>query len=347
MKFKFPLLLVMSFISLCSYSQIRYFRGTLSGSNEVPPNSSSGRGTVIVRYDIATNVLDLYGDYQNLSSPAIASHIHHGAPGVSGPVIIPLTNTGDSTGTLSVQSTLPDSLEAELLAGNMYVNVHTDSFPAGEIRAQLAPSTANQTILLAANLQGNQEVPPDTSHGTGHVIVLLNKATGEVNLTGSFQGLTSNAIASHIHRADFGVSGPIIVPLLLSGDTSGTITGTDTLSASDISAMDSGHTYVNVHTDSFPAGEIRGQLISEQRVVFLKGILQGSQEVPPNSSSATGVVIVKYDAATNIIEVFGDYQNLSSPATASHIHQGRAGISGPIFVPLTISGSLTGSIRGS
>src|SRR3954470_8120049 len=188
MKFKFPLLLVLSFISLCSYSQIRYFRGTLSGSKEVPPNSSSGRGTVIVRYDMATNVLYLYGDYQNLSSPAIASHIHHGAPGISGTIIIPLTNTGDSTGTLSIQSTLPDSLETELLAGNMYVNVHTDSFSGGEIRAQLAPSTANQTILLAANLQGNQEVPPDTSHGSGHVIVLLNKATGEVNLTGSFQG---------------------------------------------------------------------------------------------------------------------------------------------------------------
>src|SRR4051812_8370742 len=181
MKFKFPLLLVMSFISLCSYSQIRYFRGTLSGSNEVPPNSSSGRGTVIVRYDIATNSLDLYGDYQNLSAPAIASHIHHGAVGVSGPVIIPLTNTGDSTGNLSIASTLPDSLETELLAGNMYVNVHTDSFPAGEIRTQLRPASASQTILLAANLQGNQEVPPDTSHATGHVVVLLNKATGEVN----------------------------------------------------------------------------------------------------------------------------------------------------------------------
>jgi hypothetical protein len=175
---------------------------------------------------------------------------------------------------------------------------------------------------------------------------LLNKATGEVNVSGSFQGLTSNATASHIHRAVFGVSGTIIVPLLLSGDTSGTITGTDTLSASDISAMDSGNTYVNVHTDSFPAGEIRGQLISEQRVVFLKGILQGSQEVPATSSTATGVVIAKYDAATNIIEVYGDYQNLSSPATASHLHRGRAGISGPIFVPLTIAGSLTGSIRG-
>src|SRR4030095_7875724 len=115
--------------------------------------------------------------------------------------------------------------EAELLAGNMYVNVHTDSIAAGEIRAQLTATTADQTILFAANLQGVQEVPPDTSHAGGHVVVLLDKATGEVNLTGSFHGLTSNALASHIHRATLGVSGPVIMPLLLSGDTSGTITG--------------------------------------------------------------------------------------------------------------------------
>jgi hypothetical protein len=347
MKFKFPLLLLMSFFSLCAYSQVIYFKGTLNGSQEVPPNLSSGRGTVIVKYDTASNIIELFGDYQNLSAPAIASHIHHGAPGSSGPVIIPLNNTGDSTGTLSGTATFPDSLEAELLAGNMYVNVHTDSFPAGEIKAQLTATTADQTILFAANLQGVQEVPPDTSHASGHVVVLLDKATGEVNLTGSFHGLTSNALASHIHRAPLGVSGPIIMPLLLSGDTSGTITGTDTLIASDISAMDSGHTYVNVHSDSFPAGEIRAQLISAQQVVFFKGTLEGSQEVPPNSSLAAGVVIAQYDTATNIIEVFGDYKNLSSIALASHIHQAQFGVSGPIIVPLTIAGTITGSIRGT
>jgi len=347
MKFKFPLLLLVSVVSLCSYSQTRYFKGTFKGSQEVPPDSSLGRGTVIVKYDTATNELELFGDYQNLSSPAIASHIHHGAAGVSGPVIIPLTNTGDSIGTLSVTTTFPDSLESELLAGNMYVNVHTENLPGGEIRAQLLTATADQTIMFSANLQGAQEVPPDTSHATGHVTVLLDKATGEVNLTGSFHGLTSNVSASHIHRSPLGVSGPIIVPLLLSGDTSGTITGTDTLIASDISAMDSGHTYVNVHSDSFPAGEVRAQLISAQQVVFFKGTLQGSQEVPPDSSAAAGVVIAKYDTATNVIEVFGDYKNLSSTALASHIHQAEPGVSGPIIVPLTIAGTITGSIRGT
>src|SRR5215211_7752299 len=118
MKIKFPLLLLVSFISLCSYSQIRYFKGTLSGSKEVPPNSSPGRGTVIVRYDPLTNILQLFGDYQNLSSPATASHIHQAPPDSSGPVVIPITNTGDSTGTLSIKDTLTDSLETELLAGN-------------------------------------------------------------------------------------------------------------------------------------------------------------------------------------------------------------------------------------
>ncbi|HXL57990.1 MAG TPA: CHRD domain-containing protein, partial [Chitinophagaceae bacterium] len=108
MKIKFPLLLLMSFISLLSYSQIIYFKGSFTGSGEVPANSSSGRGTVIVKYDMATNTLQLFGDYQNLTDTAIASHIHEAAPGVSGPVIIPLNNTGDTTGVLSGGGTLTD-----------------------------------------------------------------------------------------------------------------------------------------------------------------------------------------------------------------------------------------------
>ncbi len=61
MKMKFVLLFFLSTISVLSYSQVRYLRGTLSGSQQVPPVASPGRGTVIATYDMSTNILILGG----------------------------------------------------------------------------------------------------------------------------------------------------------------------------------------------------------------------------------------------------------------------------------------------
>lgn len=347
MKMKFLLLIFLSTISALSYSQVRYFKGTLSGSQQVPPVLSQGRGTIIVRYDMASNIITLRGDYQNLTSTIVGSHIHAAPAGSNGPIIDDIDNTGDTTGALNGFTHLSDSLEGELLAGNMYVNVHSDSFPDGEIRAQLLSTTEGQTELLTGKLQGAQEVPPDTSMGSGSVAVLVDKATREVNVTGYFNRLTSAVTASHIHKAPVGVAGPIIMELLIAGDTTGTVTGTDTLSAADISAMDSGNTYVNVHSVLFPAGELRAQLFNKQQLLFFQGTLSGTKEVPPTTSNAHGVVIVKYDSTSNQLELYGDYQSLAAPAVGAHIHQAPRDSTGPIILPLTFAGDSTGSLRGT
>ncbi len=246
---------------ISSLQQLHFLHGTLQSSQEVPPNSSLGGGTVIVRYNSNTKILELWGDYQNLTSPITGSHIHQAPPDSSGPIIIELTNSGDTTGTLRVTDTLTPEQETELLAGNMYANVHTTNFPAGELRAQLTTTTEGQTDLLSGTLQGSQEVPPNVSAGTGSVMVLLDKGTNAVYLTGSYTGLSSPPTASHIHRAPPGVNGDIIAELSVSGDTaSGTITGTDTLAASDVTEMVNGNTYVNIHSTLSPAGELRAQL---------------------------------------------------------------------------------------
>ncbi len=67
---------------------------TLSGANEVPPIASpmSGTATVTINPDRTVNV-----KVTVTGMTATASHIHEGAPGTIGPVIVPFTKTGDNT----------------------------------------------------------------------------------------------------------------------------------------------------------------------------------------------------------------------------------------------------------
>jgi hypothetical protein len=67
-----------------------------------------------------------------------AAHIHEGAIGMNGPVIIPLTKNGD-TFAVPTGAKLTTAQFASYQAGNLYVNVHTAANLGGEIRAQLKP----------------------------------------------------------------------------------------------------------------------------------------------------------------------------------------------------------------
>ncbi len=116
------------------------FKGTLSGAAEVPAVSTTATGTVTASYNPGTKVLSYTFTWSNLSSNAAAMHFHHGAPGISGPVIIPVPASSFSAatgGTVSGSSLFPDSLLNELMIGNFYGNIHDSNHPGGEIRAQM------------------------------------------------------------------------------------------------------------------------------------------------------------------------------------------------------------------
>jgi hypothetical protein len=106
---------------------------TLSGANEVPPvtTSASGGGTITVGDDRSVS-----GSVSTTGVAGTAAHIHEGAAGKNGPVIVPLTKEGDQY-KVPAGAKLSEAQMASFKAGNLYINVHSAAHPSGEIRGQL------------------------------------------------------------------------------------------------------------------------------------------------------------------------------------------------------------------
>jgi len=106
---------------------------TLSGQNEVPPvtTSASGEGTISIADDGSVS-----GSVTTKGIQSTAAHIHTGAAGTNGPVIVPFTKEGDTYKAPAGAKLNADQMKA-FQAGELYFNVHSAANPGGEIRGQL------------------------------------------------------------------------------------------------------------------------------------------------------------------------------------------------------------------
>jgi hypothetical protein len=105
----------------------------LKGDEEVPPVKTSATGS---GFFAIANDNTIAGTVNTTGIAGTAAHIHEGAPGKNGPVIIPLTKTGDSYA-VPAGTKLSDAQKAAFESGNLYVNVHSAAHPGGELRGQL------------------------------------------------------------------------------------------------------------------------------------------------------------------------------------------------------------------
>ena len=110
-------------------------RATLEGVSEVPPNASKATGAGDFTVDTVTRQLTFRVVYDGLSGPATAGHIHGpAAPGANAPPVVPFQIPASP---IMGTATLDESQVRELLGGLMYVNIHSASFPGGELRGQI------------------------------------------------------------------------------------------------------------------------------------------------------------------------------------------------------------------
>lgn len=101
--------------------------------------AANGTGTAIVTFFPTEGAVCYQVNVSGITLPAIAEHIHHGAAGVNGPIVIPFATAPDKTGYAAGCVSASPSLIQQIIANpaDYYVNVHTTDFPAGAIRGQL------------------------------------------------------------------------------------------------------------------------------------------------------------------------------------------------------------------
>lgn len=195
---------------------------------------------------------------------------------------------------------------------------------------------------FVANLSGAQEVPPNGSAGTGFGRVTLNQAETQITASVYFSGLGSIATAGHIHAAPPAMNGAIQFNLIPPAATSGQVVNrTFAITPAQVVNLKAGHLYINIHTNSSPGGEIRGQL--DPSTPFT-ATLNGGQEVPATSSTATGTASVSLNAAKTQALVSIDWTGLTGNASAAHVHSATAGTNGPIICDLSPAAAASGSV---
>lgn len=327
------------------------YYANLFGSNEVPSVISPARGAVYLEVDPSDSTLVVTGSFRGLSTElAVGTHLHIALPGRNGPIAIgldPTTPEDDLSGEWRSEDnvyTLTGEQITALRQGRFYANVHSEKFPAGEIRGQVLPF-ADQ--LLRAHLSGSNEWPVVTTRAFGEVLGHL--AGDSLRVIGSFNDLsapvaTSIAGGAHLHTGWAGENGPVIIPLninLMDDSLAGNFALSDTVYAlaedQRTQLLDRG-IYLNIHSENHPPGEIRGQMLPEAQAVFT-AFLNGNQQIPPVVGSGRGMVKVEHMG--NRMTATGSFTELTSDLNTSiaggaHLHAGYPGQSGPIIFPLEV-----------
>ncbi|MBR0835608.1 CHRD domain-containing protein [Bradyrhizobium manausense] len=131
MVFALPLLL-----ATAASAEVVKLQAELRGSNEVPPNTSSGSGKAEAAFDTNTKVLTYTVTYADLTGPALGAHFHGPSEaGKNAGIALPFKSTQSP---IQGTATLTDTQAADLLAGKWYANIHTAANPGGELRGQMA-----------------------------------------------------------------------------------------------------------------------------------------------------------------------------------------------------------------
>ncbi len=166
----------------------------LQGSQEVPANASTATASATVLLDKVSNMVFVTGSFSGLAANASAAHIHDGAVGANGPVVVALSVNSATAGTISGSGVVSPEFAVKMINGLSYLNLHNSSFPGGELRAQI----------------GNQALPVKLSYFNAYKerskVNLIWETSVELNLN-NFEVEQQDASGNWVFKAAIAAKG--------------------------------------------------------------------------------------------------------------------------------------------
>lgn len=278
-------------------------------------STATGWGLAIL--NSAQTQLSIYVEHNVVG--ANAGHIHFGAPCVDGGAI----RFGFTSAASPIHNTwnLTPTNVAELLAGNLYVNIHSPAFPNGEIRGQIVQApikfvfTLDETQALAA--------AGSNSFANGLGVCELNATSTALAIDVTHD--VPNTIDGHVHFGVPGVEGAIRYGF---ANPQTPVNETWNLDSLNVKDLMQGELYINIHSTAFPSGEIRGQIVRQD--IHVSSQLNGAKANggAGTGSSATGFAVCTLSKDLKRLTIYCEH-NVTSPIDG-HVHFGAPNVEGPI-----------------
>ncbi|WAJ72415.1 CHRD domain-containing protein [Catenovulum adriaticum] len=181
-------------------------------------------------------------------------------------------------------------------------------------------------------LSGSQEVPSVTSDNKAEAIIEYDEDRMQFRAKLDATEV-DNFSAAHIHQGYVGTNGDVAFAFEPS-ETSGMYYIEETmLDQAAVEEMLDGGWYVNVHTQENPSGALRGQILTDDFILFTFK-LSGEQEVPAVDTNAMGYGYATYHQTSGELDLKVTAMALEG-ANAAHIHTGRMGTNGGVAIALS------------
>lgn len=247
-----------------------------------------------------------------------------------GDYVVTVTPTGTKTAAIET-STLT------LENGGIYTAVAVNGDMEGDLpqlilQDDLAPPPPafEADLTYSVSLSGSQEVPALDIMSMASATVEIDEDLPAFRVTLD-ASMIDNANAAHVHDGDIGMNGDVAFPLTATSDGEFVLEQT-ALTPELLDDLTSGEWYLNVHTDDYPSGEVRGQIVADT-VAVVTFPISGAQSVPPVDTMALGYGYALFDTTNSTVTLTAVTEDLET-ATMAHIHEGYAGETGDVVVTL-------------
>ncbi|MGH7163205.1 MAG: CHRD domain-containing protein [Planctomycetota bacterium] len=321
----------------------------LQGSNESTVIDPDARATAVVQLRSDGEVFFSVTGEAAWTSDVTGLHIHRGAAGVDGPIVVDLLSGGatfsPASFTASGSVTTTAALAAEIAAdpAEFYVNVHTGAASGGLARAQLGAFAA---LEWHAVLNGSEE-DPVVDAGARGAVTLAVAAPDRIDYVLAMRSpAITDVTDAHVHAGAAGVNGGILVDFNVTAGivdaANGTISGSVTIPLTSLSRIAAGLAgfYFNAHTAAAPNGVARGQLADGDVETWAQ--LSGAEEVQVVDPAARGGATLAFTSFTAGRAIFAvpPTQGING-VTGAHVHVGHAGVIGAILIDLMAGADFT------